>query len=380
MRITNRGIVFPSVPGTDRQSCAFSQVAVLPGGRWLVGCRAACTKGGKDRQHVMLAASDDKGGTWRINPAPFEAPVLDGKPGQFRALGLTALGGQRVLATLYWVDNSDPALPFFNEKTEGLLDSRILFAESGDGGETWSSPTLMDTTPFNMPTPITGPALLLPGGERVCQFETNKAYYDESKWIHSSVLMFSQDGGRTWPRHSVVTRDPRIFYWDQRPQVLPDGRIFDLFWTYDNQAAAYLNIHARESRDGGRTWTELWDTGVPGQPAPVVALRDERLAMVYVDRTGAPVIRCRISADNGRTWPVDSTLTLYESVLPSQTVRKDGMVDAWSEMGKFSVGLPATAALPNGDFLVVYYAGPSTDCTSVEWVRVGEVGGGGRET
>lgn len=29
--------------------------------------------------------------------------------------------------------------------------------------------------------------------------------------------------GRTWSRHSVVTRDPRIFYWDQRPQVMPDG-------------------------------------------------------------------------------------------------------------------------------------------------------------
>lgn len=376
MRIDKNGVVFPSVPGTDRQSCAFPQVAVLPGGRWLVGCRAACTKGGKDRQHVMSAASDDEGRSWRINPSPFEAPVLDGKPGQFRALGLTALGGQRVLATLYWVDNSDPALPFFNEKTEGLLDSRILFAESGDGGETWSPPALMDTTPFNMPTPITGPALLLPGGERVCQFETNKAYYDESKWIHSSVLMFSRDGGRTWPRHSLVTRDPRIFYWDQRPQVLPDGRILDLFWTYDNQAATYLNIHARESRDGGRTWSELWDTGVPGQPAPVVALRDERLAMVHVDRTGAPAIRCRVSRDGGRTWPAESALTLYESVLPSQTVRKDGMADAWSEMGKFSVGLPATAVLPDGGFLVVYYAGPATDCTSVEWVRVGEAGGG----
>jgi len=370
LKISNRGIVFPSMSGTDRQSCAFPQVAVLPRGRWLVGCRAACTKGGKDGQHVMLAASEDEGRTWRMNALPFDAPILDGKPGQFRALGLTALGAQRVLATLYWVDNTDPSIPFYNEKTEGLLDSRIMFAESDDGGNTWGKPVLMDTTPFNMPTPITGPVLLLPDGERVCQFETNKPYYDESKWIHSSVLMFSRDGGRIWPRHSVVTRDPRIFYWDQRPHVLPDGRILDLFWTYDNPAAVYLNIHARESRDGGRTWSELWDTGVPGQPAPAVPLPGGPLAMVHVDRTGAPAIRCRVSTDGGRTWPMESSLTLYESVLPSQTVRKDGMADAWSEMGKFSVGLPATAALPNGDFLVVYYAGPSTDCTSVEWVRV----------
>lgn len=31
MRLAHGGIVFRSVPGTDRQSCVFPQVAVLPG-------------------------------------------------------------------------------------------------------------------------------------------------------------------------------------------------------------------------------------------------------------------------------------------------------------------------------------------------------------
>lgn len=371
LKVLERGTVWASEAGTDRQSCAFPQVAVLPGGRWLVSCRAARTKEGMAGQHVGLRWSDDAGRTWSVPAAPFVPPPIDGRPGQFRALGLTALGGARVLATLYWVDYSDPSRPFFNAQTEGLLDSRIMFAESADGGVTWTAPVLMDTSPFHVPTPITGPVLMLPDGERICQFETNKPYDDPTKWVHRSVLMFSRDGGRTWPRHSVVTEDPRVFYWDQRPQVLQDGRILDLFWTYDNAAASYLNIHARDSRDAGRTWSPLWDTGVPGQPAPVVPLRDGRLAMVYVDRTGAPAIRCRASADGGRTWPGETTLTLYESVLPSQTTRKEGMADAWSEMGKFSVGLPATAALPNSDFLVVHYAGAETDRTNVEWLRVG---------
>ncbi len=370
MKILDRGTVIRSEAGTDRQSCAFPQIAVLPGGRWLFSGRAAHTKGGNTGQHVVMSWSDDEGRTWSHPQRPFAPPVLDGKPGQLRALALTALGGQRVLATLYWVDYSNPALPFFNEQTQGLLDSRILFSESGDSGHTWSAPALMDTAPFHMPTPMTGPVLVFPDGERVCQFETNKSYDDTSPWVHSSALMFSRDGGRTWPRHTLVSRDPRIFYWDQRPQVLPDGRLFDLFWTYDNEASVYLNIHARESRDRGRTWSALWDTGVPGQPAPVVPLRDELLAMVYVDRTGAPAIRCRVSTDDGRTWPASTQSSIHESPLPSQTVRKVGMADAWSEMGKFSVGLPATAALPNGDLLVVYYAGPQADVTSIEWARL----------
>ena len=307
---------------------------------------------------------------WSAPAAPFVPPPVDGRPGRFRVLGFTGLGGSRVFATLLWVDHSDPTLPYFNEQTEGLLDSRILFAESADGGRTWSAPTLLDTSPFNVPTPITGPVLRLPDGELICQFETNKPYFDTARWVHSSVMIFSRDGGRTWPRHSIVTRHPTVFYWDQRPQVLAGGRIFDLFWTYDNHAAHYLNIHARESRDAGRTWSELWDTGVPGQPAPAVELPDGRLLMVYVDRTTAPAIRARFSRDGGRTWPADTQFSIYESQLPTQTRNKAAMTDAWSEMGKFSVGLPATAALPGGDVLVVYYAGPETDRTDVEWARV----------
>jgi hypothetical protein len=149
-----------------------------------------------------------------------------------------------------------------------------------------------------------------------------------------------------------------------------DGRILDLFWTYDRQAAAYLNIHARESGDHGRTWSELWDTGVPGQPAPPVPLPDGTVGMVYVDRTAAPVIKMRTSPDQGRSWPDDSEVVIHEASVASQTWKKGSMQDAWAEMGKFSVGLPATAVAPNVDILVVYYSGPVTDQTDVLWARL----------
>jgi hypothetical protein len=92
--------------------------------------------------------------------------------------------------------------------------------------------------------------------------------------------------------------------------------------------------------------------------------------MVYVDRSGAPMIKMRTSRDGGRTWPDDSEIVLEQPRLASQTWAKKSMQDAWAEMGRFSLGLPATARIPNGDVLVVYYAGPSTDQTDIQWVRL----------
>lgn len=266
MQIVSRGTVFQAERGTDHQSCAFPGVCVLPSGRWLCGCRAAPAKSATTGQHVLLAWSDDQGTSWSKPEAPFTPPHLE-KPGLFRAVQLTALAGNRVLAVLYWLDYSNPALPFFNKETEGLLDSRIFLSESRDSDLTWSEPKPVDTSPFHAPTPITGPILLLPDRRWACQFELNKHYYDTSVWRHSSVLIFSSNEGRTWPTETEQT------------------------------------IYRR-----------------------------------------------------GRTG--------------SQTRQKSTMQDAWAEMAKFSIGLPHTAVLPDGDVLVVYYAGSETDLTDIEWARL----------
>ena len=44
---------------------------------------------------------------------------------------------------------------------------------------------------------------------------------------------------------------------------------------------------------------------------------------------------------------------------------------SWSEMSDFSLGLPDTCPLNERKFLVVYYAGPQRDLTSVQWAKIG---------
>ncbi len=372
MRVIDRGLVFLDEDVSERSSACFHGACVLPNGRWLVGFRAAPKKSNAFPQRVLVTWSDDEGKTWSQPVEPCANQTVSGVPGVWRAGQPTALGGRRVAMVLYWVDASDPDRPFFNEQTEGLLDSRIFLTLSEDAGEAWSTPRPLDTSRFTMPTPITGPILLLPDGEWAVQFETNKPYNDTSVWHHKSVLMYSRDEGRTWPEFAEVAADPeaRIFYWDQRPGVLADDTILDLFWTFDRQRAMYLNIHARASDDNGRTWSDLWDTGVPGQPAPPVSLSDGRIAMPYVDRQRTPTIKLRVGTDSGRTWPASTELVLDDRLDRVQQSGKSSMQDAWSEMAAFSVGLPTTVALPDGDVLVVYYAGPNPDQTGLYWVRI----------
>ena len=372
LKVVDRGTCYRGSENSIRRSCAFPAICVLPGGRWICGFRAAPTKAATTGQHVLITWSDDEGRTWQEPTAPFGPMTVEESPGLFRGAYLTALGEGRVLAVLCWVDHSDPALPFFNEETQGLLDTRIFLARSENSGGTWESPALVDTSPYSVPTPITGPVLLLSNGDWACQFELNKRYEDRAEWRHASVMKFSRDGGVSWPEHVVTAHDPenRILYWDQRPGVLASGDILNLFWTYDNRESAYRNIHARVSSDDGRTWSEMWDTGVREQPAQPVSLPNGRIAMAYVDRTGAPAIRMRTSEDGGRSWPDQTEITLCDSEAGSQRKHKRKMQDAWSEMRGYSVGLPATATLENGEVVVVYYAGPDKDHTEIEWARV----------
>ncbi len=372
MKIIGQGTVFRGEKGTDHASCAFPGIAVLPSGRWVCGFRAAPTKKGTAGQHALLAISDDEGSTWPVIIDPFTPPPVASRPGLFRAAYPTALGGNKLLTALSWVDHSNPALSFFNEETEGLLDTRIFLSLSKDSGYTWSTPRLIDTSPFKVPTPLTGPVLILPDSEWALQFELNKPYHDSEPWRHASVFMFSFDRGLSWPHHAVISRDPnnRIFFWDQRPAVLEDGSLLNMFWTYDRRAADYLNIHARKSTSGGRIWSEFWDTGVAGQPAQPASLSDGRITMVYVDRTAAPAIKLRVSEDGGKTWPAETELTLFQPRLPPQSGKKRSMLDTWSEMEAFSLGLPATALLANGDLLVVFYAGSEPDLTDIRWLRL----------
>src|SRR3954470_21200278 len=114
MRMVAEGIVVASNSDPARTSACFPNICRLPGGRIIVGYRAAAAKDAAD-ETSRITWSDDNGATWSRPSEPFVAPSIGGRAGRFRALAPTALGGRRVLATLMWMDRSDMWRPMFNE-------------------------------------------------------------------------------------------------------------------------------------------------------------------------------------------------------------------------------------------------------------------------
>jgi sialidase-1 len=356
-------------------SLCFPDVLALADGSLLAGFRAGSAKDTADGR-VYLTRSRDGGRTWTAPVAPFD-PEWQGRPGEQRVGYLTELAPGHLLVSLTWVDRSDPALPFFNPETEGLLPTIALLAESGDDGRTWSPLRPLDTSPYHTPTPLTGPVLRLPDGTLVAQFELNKEYGDAGPWSHAAVLKLSADGGRTWPRHVDAARHPKnaVYYWDQRPALMPDGRLISAFWTYDAVAQRDLNVHVAFGTDGATRWSAPRDTGLAGQCPFPVPLGGDRVVLIWVDRYRDACLRAALSADGGETWDAAEPVTVYSRRDdPGAPAARTGSTGEYlQEMELWDFGLPRGVLGPDGSIFVIYYAAEGSGRTRIAWKRL-EVG------
>lgn len=371
MQIISRSTVFHDPDPTSRMvNSAFPSIVALSDGRLLVSHRVGSHKDSDDGT-LFISESVDGGQKWTGLGTPFETE-LNGVHGELRCGGITEIEPGRLIITMLWVDRSTPGAPMFNPETEGLLPVRILLAESFDGGRTWGRSRTLDTSPM-IQAANTGPILKLPDGSLLCHFETNKHYDDPGPWHHQAAGIFSTDKGETWHDPTVFAADPkgRLYFWDQRPAVLTDGSMIDLFWTFDREAQSDLEIHVAWSYDSARTWSRPMPTGILGQIAFPIPLEDGRIMMVYVHRHDPPSLRALLSVDNGQWWDTDEELVFHDqgSDMAGAAEGDAEMKSYLQDMELWSFGLPSGVQLPDGDVAVVYYAGRGV-ATGIHVVRI----------
>ncbi|MFN8487988.1 MAG: sialidase family protein [Caldilineaceae bacterium] len=369
MQMIETGVLTRGAPGAARGVLTFGHVLALADGALLATCRAGATKDSPD-ETIEFYRSLDGGRTWGAFWRPFGETRVDGVLGSLKLCYLTELTPGHLLAAAMWVDReSYPGQGLFNAETEGCLPMAILLADSYNGGATWSDWRKAPMPEEVGPPSLTNPIMKLADGSLAMSIETNKHYQDRSPWRQKVVLFHSTDLGKTWQAPSVAGFDPtgRIFNWDQRCGVAPDGRIVTFNWTYDTQTTRYLNIHRRISTDHGHTWSPAEDLGFADQAAHPAILPDGRLVLPWVDRFRTHSIRARVAPSIDAAFDPASEVVIYTHGQAAK--QDDNMGELLAEMALWSFGLPYAETLTDGDVLVVYYAG-TEKAMDIYWARL----------
>ena len=370
MQIAQSGILSRGQPATARAILTFPTAAALADGSLLATYRTGSTKDSED-ETVEFARSVDGGRTWSEPWIPFENPTLDGARGSLRVCYLTELSPGHLLAAAMWLDRAAyPGGTLFNEETEGCLPMAILLADSRDAGASWSTWRPVPMPEEVGPPSLTNPVLKLADGSLALSIETNKQYDDASPWMQKVLFFHSRDQGRSWAEPAVAGEDPsgRIFNWDLRCGVAPNGQVATFAWTYDTAAARYLNVHRRVSSDHGHTWDDAQDLGFADQAARPAMLSDGRVLLPWVDRFGSRSIRARLAPALDAPFDAATELVLYsQGTLPGE--QTEGVAELLSEMSMWTFGLPYAETLPDGAVLVVYYAG-TDEAMHIHWARI----------
>jgi len=372
MEIVASGTLSRGEPGTHRAMLTFASVVTLASGSLLAALRAGTSKDSAD-ETIELYRSDDGGRAWNFMRCLAFDGEINGARGTLKLCYLTEVAPEHLMAAAMWIDRTTyPGQPLFNPDTEGCLPMAILLAESTDDGASWTPWRQVPMPDQIGPASLTSPILQLTDGTLVLSIESNKHYYDASQWYQRVVLFRSHDRGSSWAPPLDAGRDPsgRIFNWDQRMALAPDGRIGAFTWTYDSATKRYLNMHRRISADGGLSWSAHVDLGIADQAGRPAVLRDGRVILPWVDRFGTRTIRARMAPAINADFAPETDVVLY--ALGSASARATGTDttgDLLVEMSLWTFGLPYAAALPDGDVLVTYYAGDAS-ALDIRWARL----------
>jgi hypothetical protein len=212
----------------------------------------------------------------------------------------------------------------------------------------------------------------MPDGALAVPFEVWHEWDKGFREGPSTRMIFSRDGGKTWPQEGIIARDAhrRLIYGDPRPTLLPDGRIVVLLWKHDFVAEQDHPSHCSESRDGGLTWSPPRSTGIAGQIANPVALGGGVVVAFYQKRfkPGSPGICAILSFDDGATWLSETDTLVWTA--PTQNAG----TNPFSGYEMYSFGYSSAIRCPDNSILLTFWAGNGpTTCIRMMRLQVDRI-------
>ena len=349
--------VSPNLAAGNRAvTCAFPLSARLADGAVVCIYRQGTTKHSHDGVLLMQRSAD--GGRQWSTPQTV-ANGLGVSPTQTVITGgLCQTPGGALLASFGSVEGLPPNVyPFGADGDRYPL--RFFLTRSEDGGVSWSPPKQPDLHSLGR-VGVTGPPFVAANGTVCVPIECRIP-----SGVNATALIISQDDGRTFSAPIMVAGDDngRLNLCDARFDLLPDGRVIALLWTFLQENERTIEVHRCFSSDHGQRWSPPESLGFVGQiTAPLVLPNGQVIAASNYRHPPLGSLLWH-SNDGGTTWATGQPIQLWDAEQGAITGRAVtlptlGEVEEriWDELQRFSFGTPDLVLLADGTVLLTYYA------------------------
>ena len=344
----------------DSRDSAFPMAVQLPDGDIL--CSFSVGGGPEGTGGTDWARSTDGGRTWKT-----EGTILQPteEPYSTNALKLTLSTDGKTVFAYGARSTRRPGVKF----GEGVNEA--VFCRSTDGGRTWSKPQTVPMS-YNCPLEISYGLVVLPSGRLLAPAATLPS---QDRLGESVVVAISDDGGLTWPAHSVVFQDPdkNLGYFEQKftvlGQVLDEvldevldqvrhtpgekARVMGVCWTVTLGDVVDQNNSFTISEDSGQTWSKACSTGIQGQTMTPIYLGTDRLLVLYNRRYGRQGVIMSLITFTDQEWEMHFEDMMYDA--HSNRVRPQNIACGVEEFDNFAFGFPTAIRLRDGSYLVTHW-------------------------
>ena len=320
----------------DERDSAFPQAVQLPNGNVL--CSFSVGGGQSVTGGTDWARSTDGGETWTVEGTILPATS---NPETTNSLKLTISPNGGTIYAYGARSLKDPT---------GEARRDPVFCHSTDGGHTWSAPQVVPK-PNSVGLGISHGILTLSSGRLLAP----AVIHEEGRLGDRTVTAISDDGGKTWPIHTVVFKDANKErgYLELKLAELGPRRLVATCWTTDLSGGPDHEDSFSISNDDGSTWTVPTSTGIMGQTMTPVPLGQDRLLVLYNRRYRVPALMMALATFTDDTWTVHHERVMYD---PLTSGSSDQIATGKDEWTQFEFGFPTAIPLQDGTHLATHWS------------------------